>query len=148
MPYGKDRTSRTIMLRFENSQREIKLPNPDFHIHLTIRGFKSILFNESNIDEQWIYGSYVNIKIIQPDLNEVYFDENFKNGLNVEFSKRSTENKESFEWIFYIDSLKVLFDNFSKQTVEIDKKWLKSASGNKKIKNGFKKISSVYEKCK
>ena len=78
----------------------------------------------------------------------MYFDENFKNGLNVEFSKRSTENKESFEWIFYIDSLKVLFDNFSKQTVEIDKKWLKSASGNKKIKNGFKKISSVYEKCK
>ena len=148
VPYGKDRTSRTIMLRFENSQREIKLPNPDFHIHLTIRGFKSILFNESNIDEQWIYGSYVNIKIIQPDLNEVYFDENFKNGLNVEFSKRSTENKESFEWIFYIDSLKVLFDNFSKQTVEIDKKWLKSSSGNKKIKNGFKKISSVYEKCK
>ena len=136
------------MLKFENSTREIKLPNPDYHIHLTIRGFKNILFKEGNIDEQWIYGSYVKIKIFQPDLEKVYFDEKLKNGLNVEFSKRSTKNKDSFEWIFFIDSLKILFDNFSKQTVEIDKKWLKSASKNKKINKSFKELVKIYEKCK
>ena len=136
------------MLKFENSTREIKLPNPDYHIHLTIRGFKNILFKEGNIDEQWIYGSYVKIKIFQPDLEKVYFDEKLKNGLNVEFSKRSTKNKDSFEWIFFIDSLKILFDNFSKQTVEIDKKWLKSASKNKKINKSFKELIKIYEKCK
>ena len=148
VPYSQDRTSSTIMLKFENSTREIKLPNPDYHIHLTIRGFKSILFKEGNIDEQWIYGSYVKIKIFQPDLEKVYFDEKLKNGLNVEFSKRSTKNKDSFEWIFFIDSLKILFDNFSKQTVEIDKKWLKSASKNKKINKSFKELVKIYEKCK
>ena len=136
------------MLKFQNSTREIKLPNPDYHIHLTIRGFKNILFKEGNIDEQWIYGSYVKIKIFQPDLEKVYFDEKLKNGLNVEFSKRSTKNKGSFEWIFFIDSLKILFDNFSKQTVEIDKKWLKSASKNKKINKSFKELVKIYEKCK
>ena len=135
MPYSQDRTSSSIMIKFENSSREIKLPNPDYHIHLTIRGFKSILFDEGNIDEQWIYGSYVKIKIIQPDLDKVYFDEKFKNGLNVEFSKRSTKNKESFEWIFYLDSLKILFDSFSKQTIELDKKWLKNSMIVKKLKN-------------
>ena len=148
VPYSQDRTSSTIMLKFENSTREIKLPNPDYHIHLTIRGFKNILFKEGNIDEQWIYGSYVKIKIFQPDLEKVYFDEKLKNGLNVEFSKRSTKNKDSFEWIFFIDSLKILFDNFSKQTVEIDKKWLKSASKNKKINKSFKELVKIYEKCK
>ena len=148
VPYSQDRTSSTIMLKFENSTREIKLPNPDYHIHLTIRGFKSILFKEGNIDEQWIYGSYVKIKIFQPDLEKVYFDEKLKNGLNVEFSKRSTKNKDSFEWIFFIDSLKILFDNFSKQTVEIDKKWLKSASKNKKINKSFKELVKIYEKSK
>ncbi len=148
VPYSKDRTTSTIMLKFENSTREIKLPNPDYHIHLTIRGFKNILFKEGNIDEQWIYGSYVKIKIFQPDLEKVYFDEKLKNGLNVEFSKRSTKNKDSFEWIFFIDSLKILFDNFSKQTVEIDKKWLKSASKNKKINKSFKELVKIYEKCK
>ena len=148
VPYSKDRTTSTIMLKFENSTREIKLPNPDYHIHLTIRGFKNILFKEGNIDEQWIYGSYVKIKIFQPDLEKVYFDEKLKNGLNVEFSKRSTKNKDSFEWIFFIDSLKILFDNFSKQTVEIDKKWLKSASKNKKINKTFKELIKIYEKCK
>ena len=148
VPYSRDRTTSTIMLKFQNSTRTIKLPNPDYHIHLTIRGFKNVLFKEGNIDEQWIYGSYVKIKIFQPELDEVYFEEKFKNGLNVEFSKRSTKNKESFEWIFFIDSLKMLFDNFSKQTIQIDKKWLKNANGNKKIKNSFDKISKIYEKCK
>ena len=140
------------MLRFENSQREINLPNPDYHIHLTIRGFKSVLFKESNIDEQWIYGSYTNIKILQPDYPDeqkrIKMDEKFKNALNVELSKRSLDNKQSFEWIFYNDSLKVLFDNFSKQTVELDKKWLKSSNGNKKISKKFKEIKEIYDRCK
>ena len=63
VPYGEDATSRSIMLTFENSQREIELPDPDYHIHLIIRGFKNILFKEGNIDEQWIYGSYIKIKL-------------------------------------------------------------------------------------
>lgn len=152
VPYGQDRTSSTIMLRFENSQRQINLPSPDYHIHLTIRGFKSVLFKESNIDEQWIYGSYTNIKILQPDYPDekkrIKMDEKFKNGLNVELSKRSLDNKQSFEWIFYNDSLKVLFDNFSKQTVALDKKWLKSSNGNKKISKTFKEIKEIYDRCK
>ena len=148
VPYGEDRTSNTIMLTFENTQREIKLPNPDYHIYLTIRGFKNILFKEGNIDEQWIYGSYVEIKVLQPDLNKIYFQEKLKNGLNIEFSKRAMENKDLFEWIFYQDSLKMLFDEFSLQTIQVDKKWLKSASKNKKIGKSFKIIGDIYEKCK
>tara|TARA_Y100000389_G_scaffold13527_1_gene12051 strand:+ start:5050 stop:6210 length:1161 start_codon:yes stop_codon:yes gene_type:complete len=152
VPFAQDRSSNTIMLRFENSQREINLPNPDYHIHLTIRGFKSVLFKESNINEQWIYGSYTNIKILQPDYPDeqkrIKMDEKFKSGLNVELSKRSLDNKQSFEWIFYNDSLKVLFDNFSKQTVELDKKWLKSSNGNKKISKKFKEIKEIYDRCK
>ena len=152
VPFAQDRSSNTIMLRFENSQREINLPNPDYHIHLTIRGFKSVLFKESNINEQWIYGSYTNIKILQPDYPDeqkrIKMDEKFKNGINVELSKSPLDNKESFEWIFYSDSLKVLFDNFSKQTVELDKKWLKSSNGNKKISKKFKEIKEIYDRCK
>ena len=152
VPYGQDRTSNTIMLRFENSQRQINLPNPDYHIHLTIRGFKNVLFKESNINEQWIYGSYTNIKILQPDYPDekkrIKMDEQFKNGLNVEMSKRSMNNKQSFEWIFFNDSLKVLFDNFSKQTVELDKKWLKSSNENKKIAIIFENIKEIYASCK
>ena len=148
VPYGEDRTSRNIMLTFVNSQRQIELPDPDYHIHLIIRGFKNILFKEGNIDEQWIYGSYIKIKFLQPDLDKIYFEEKFKNALNVEFSKRSTKNKESFEWIFYLDSLKFLFDKFSKQTIEIDKKWLKSSNDNKKVKKLFKTLNKIYESCK
>lgn len=152
VPYSQDRTTNTLMLRFENTQREIKLPNPDYHIHLAIRGFKNILYKEGNIDEQWIYGSYINIKIIQPDQPDdnlkIKMDEKFKNGLNVEISKRSMKNKESFEWIFFNDSLKVLFDSFSKQTLEFDKKWIKSSNDNKKIKKVFEKLREIYESCK
>ena len=51
------------------------------------------------------------------------FDEKLKNGLNVEFSKRSTKNKDSFEWIFFIDSLKILFDKSLDIAVLIDTDW-------------------------
>ena len=148
VPYGQDRTTRTIMLRFENTQREINLPDPDYHIHLTLRGFKNVLYKEGNIDEQWIYGSYVNIMVKQPDSEKIVFNEKFKNGLNVEISKRSMENKESFEWIFFNDSLKMLFDNFSKQSLELDKKWIKSANNNKDIGKQFKNLDKIYGSCK
>ena len=58
------------------------------------------------------------------------------------------ENRESFEWIFFNESLKLLFDNFSMQTVKIDKKWLKSSNDNKKISKKFKNLKTVYESCK
>jgi hypothetical protein len=147
VPYKEDRTSNTIRLTYQDATKDIKIPSPDYQIHLTIRGFKSVLFKESNIDSQWIYGSYINVKIIQPELEKIYFDENIKNAINVEFSKRSIENKSSFEWIFFNDSLKILFDQFSLQTVNLDKKWLNSASKNKKISKNFKKLNEIYIKC-
>ncbi len=148
VPYKEDRTSNTIRLTYQDTTRDIKIPSPDYHIHLTIRGFKDVLFKESNIDEQWLYGSYVNIKIIQPEMEKEYFNENLKNAINVEFSKRSIENKSSFEWIFFNDSLKILFDTFSLQTISLDKKWLKSASKNKDISKAFKQLNKIYDKCK
>lgn len=152
IPFGQDRTTKTITLRFENTQRQISLPDPDYHVHLTLRGFKSILFKESNINQQWIYGSYVAIKIIQPDYpdekKKIKMDEQFKQGLNVEMSTRSIKNKDSFEWIFFNDSLKSLFDNFSQQTITLDKQWIKSSSENKNVAKIFNNIKEVYENCK
>jgi len=148
VPYKEDRTSNTIRLTYQDTTKDIKIPSPDYHIYLTIRGFKSVLFKESNIDSQWIYGSYVNIEIIQPEMEKVYFNENLKNAINIEFSKRAIENKSSFEWIFFNDSLKMLFDQFSLQTIKLDKKWLKSASKGKKMSQKFKKLNEIYIKCK
>ena len=148
VPYKEDRTSNTIRLTYQDTTKDIKIPSPDYHIYLTIRGFKSVLFKESNIDSQWIYGSFVNIEIIQPEMEKVYFNENLKNAINIEFSKRAIENKSSFEWIFFNDSLKMLFDQFSLQTIKIDKKWLKSASKGKKMSQKFKKLNEIYIKCK
>ena len=148
VPYKEDRTSNTIRLTYQDTTKDIKIPSPYYHIYLTIRGFKSVLFKESNIDSQWIYGSFVNIEIIQPEMEKVYFNENLKNAINIEFSKRAIENKSSFEWIFFNDSLKMLFDQFSLQTIKIDKKWLKSASKGKKMSQKFKKLNEIYTKCK
>ena len=148
VPYKEDRTSNTIRLTYQDTTKDIKIPSPDYHIYLTIRGFKSVLFKESNIDSQWIYGSFVNIEIIQPEMEKVYFNENLKNAINIEFSKRAIENKSSFEWIFFNDSLKMLFDQFSLQTIKLDKKWLKSASKGKKMSQKFKKLNEIYIKCK
>ena len=42
----------------------------------------------------------------------------------------------------------MLFDQFSLQTIKLDKKWLKSASKGKKMSQKFKKLNEIYTKCK
>ena len=42
----------------------------------------------------------------------------------------------------------MLFDNFSKQSLKLDKKWIKSANNNKDIGKQFKNLKNIYDSCK
>ena len=64
------------------------------------------------------------------------------------FQKEAWKIKALLSGFFFNESLKLLFDNFSMQTVKIDKKWLKSSNDNKKISKKFKNLKTVYESCK
>ena len=40
-----------------------------------IKGFKKVLAQSTAVEDLFLYGSFINFKIYQPELNKYYFDE-------------------------------------------------------------------------
>ena len=72
-----------MAVRFSNAEVfHLKIPDPQFAIQLTIRGFKKVYVDEKVSGSSWVYGAFAHVSITQPLLNKSYFDENVKNGVN------------------------------------------------------------------
>ena len=123
---------------------DIKLPNPDYHIELNIKGFKKVLAQSTAVEDLFLYGSFINFKIYQPELNKYYFDETLRGVTQVKIPK---EQSDINDWRKYYYNLEILFDDFSKNIIKQDKKWLKKAT-KKKIKKEIKNLNLIIDKLK
>ena len=122
----------------------IKIPSPDFHINLNLKGFKKVLAKSTDVEELYLYGSFVDIKIFQPDLNEIYFNEGLRGITKIKIPKGQAEVND---WRKYYYNMEILFDNFSKNIIKPEKKWLKETTKNK-IKKDLKKVNAVIQTVK
>tara|TARA_B100000959_G_scaffold61126_1_gene64243 strand:+ start:403 stop:1587 length:1185 start_codon:yes stop_codon:yes gene_type:complete len=122
----------------------IKLPNPDYHIHINLKGFKKVLAKSSASEDLYLYGSFVDVKFFQPDLNKIYFDEALRGVTKIKIPKDQTEVND---WRKYYYNLEILFNNFSKNIIKQDKKWIKETTKNK-IKKDLKNLKTLLEKVK
>ena len=138
--------NKTMKLRFVQSDifYSIKLPNPDYHIHITLRGFKKVLAKASATEELYFYGSFVDLKIFQPDINKIYFDESLRGVTKIKIPK---DQYNVNDWRKYYYNMEVLFDKFSKNIIKPNNKWLKETS-KKNIKKDLKKLDSLLENVK
>ena len=118
---------RSMKLKFAQSDKifDIKLPNPDYHIEINIKGFKKVLAQSTAVEDLFLYGSFINLKIYQPELNKYYFDETLRGVTQVKIPKEQTDIND---WRKYYYNLEILFDDFSKNIIKQDKKWLKKAT--------------------
>ena len=91
-----------------------------------------------------MYGSFVNIEIYQPDLNKYYFNESLRGVTRVKIPKGQVDLND---WRKYYYNLEILFDNFSKNIIKQNQKWMKEASKNK-IKKKLKELKIVMDKLK
>ena len=137
---------KTMKLRFIQTDEiySIKLPNPDFHIHINLKGFKKVLAQSTASQDLYLYGSFIDLKFFQPDLNEIYFDEALRGVTKIKIPKGQSEIND---WRKYYYNLEILFNNFSKNIIKQDKKWLKEATKNK-IKKDLKNLNTILEKVK
>ena len=122
----------------------IKLPEPDYHIDINLKGFKKVLAKSSASQDLYLYGSFIDLKIFQPDLNKVYFNEALRGVTRIKIPK---DQLDVNDWRKYYYNLEILFDNFSKNIIKQDKKWLKQATKNK-IKKDIKALNNVMKKLK
>ena len=137
---------RSMKLKFAQSDKifDIKLPNPDYHIAIGIKGFKKVLAQSTAVEDLYLYGSFVNFKIYQPELNKYYFDQTLRGVTQVKIPK---EQSDINDWRKYYYNLETLFDDFSKNIIKQDKKWLKKAT-KKKIKKEIKNLNFIINKLK
>ena len=136
----------TMKLRFIQTDQiySIELPNPDYHIEINLKGFKKVLAKTSASENLYLYGSFVDLKIFQPDLDKIYFNEGLRGVTNVKIPKDQTEVND---WRKYYYNLKKLFDDFSKNIIKQDQKWMKKATKNK-IKKDLRGLNKVLNKVK
>ena len=91
-----------------------------------------------------MYGSFFEIKIFQPDIDETYFNETLRGVTKI---KVPIDQVDVNDWRKYYYNMEILFNNFSTNITKPDKKWLKEVSKNK-IKKNLKSLNSVIEKVK
>ena len=134
---------KSMKLKFVQSDEiySIKLPNPDYHIHINLKGFKKVLAKSSDAEDLYLYGSFIDLKIFQPDLNKIYFDEGLRGVTKIKIPKGQAEVND---WRKYYYNLEILFNNFSKNIIKQDKQWLKETTKNK-IKKNLKKLNTLLE---
>ena len=136
----------TMKLRFVQTDEiySIKLPNPDYHIDINLKGFKKVLAKTSASEDLYLYGSFVDLKIFQPDLDKIYFSEGLRGVTKVKIPK---DQMDVNDWRKYYYNLKKLFNNFSKNIIKQDQKWMKEATKNK-IKKDLKGLNNILKKVK
>lgn len=136
----------TMKLRFVQTDKiySINLPSPDFHVHINLQGFKKVLAQTSAIEELYLYGSFINLKIFQPDLSKVYFENNLRGVTKIKIPK---DQSEVNDWRKYNYNMEILFDKFSKNIIKPDSKWIKETT-EKNIKKELQDLKKIIETLK
>ncbi len=137
---------KAMKLRFVQSDEiyKIKIPDPDYHIKIELKGFKKVLAQSTAVEDLYLYGSFVNIAIFQPDINKYYFDETLRGVTKVKIPKGQVNINN---WRKYYYNLEILFDNFSKNISKQNQKWMKEVS-KKKIKKKLKDLKIIIDRVK
>ena len=147
VPYAEGQAvGKSMKLRFvqTNEVYNIKLADPDYHVHLNLKGFKRVLAKSSAVEDLFLYGSFIDLKIFQPDINKIYFEESLRGVTNIKLPK---DIQVSDDWRRYFYNLKILFNDFSKNIIKPNKKWTKKATKNK-INKELKNLKQLLEKVK
>jgi hypothetical protein len=114
LPYTKGYAiGNKMVARFSNGKiYNLEIPEAQYEIDLTLRGFKKVKYDETKSATSWIYGAYINLKLFQPLLNKIYIDEKIKNGAT---KIVPIVQKNVCDWPAFQESLFVLFDKLTKE---------------------------------
>tara|TARA_B110000444_G_scaffold100990_1_gene95464 strand:- start:59 stop:1264 length:1206 start_codon:yes stop_codon:yes gene_type:complete len=133
--------------QFANSDEiyDIKLPKPEFVIDLKLRGYKKKLAKSSDVENLYWWASFINVSILQPDLNKVYFDENLKNLLKKKIPAQITEIDDWYK--FYMSTIQ-LFEKLSINVSNPNQEWASKTSKNKELYSNLKSLTPLLDKLK
>lgn len=147
IPYTPGQAIKGKMLaKFANgSAYNLTLPEPDYNIEILVRPFKHAV-ESSGPAKQYVFGSFVTIKVLEPISGKIYLDSKFKNLNYVTVDKDSGIEPEN--WQSYQTSLRSLFSSLTSQITKRDKEVLSKITQTKDIDKQLEKLEKeVIKKC-
>jgi hypothetical protein len=147
VPYAKGSAIGSKMAaRFANGEIfQLELPEPDYRVHLRLRGFKKVLLDSNSVESAWAYGSYMNVAVKDFDDQKVYLDAPFKFGA----VKKVVAGSEGIDdWTAYQESMFTLIDQITLQSAKPDKAWLAQWSGGKPVMEQLEELKRVIERAR
>jgi hypothetical protein len=97
-----------MIARFADTTFELKIPPPDYVIDLTVREFKKASVLDNKVYDAYIYGAFITLKVLQPDLNNVKLDSKFNYKDEIQVPKNYKLKIED-DWPSWIGAQKKLF---------------------------------------
>lgn len=147
VPYAKGSAIGSKMAaRFANGEiYQLELPEPDYRVHLRLRGFKKVLLDSNSVESAWAYGSYMNVAVKDFDDQKVYLDAPFKFGA---VKKVVAGSEDIDDWTAYQESMFTLIDQITLQSARPDKAWLAQWSGGRPVMKQFEELKRVIERTR
>ena len=147
LPYTKGYAiGNKMATRFTNGEIfNFDIPETDYEIELTVRGFKKVRFDKKAAGESVVYGSFINVKALEPLSGDVYIDENFKRGVTKVVPACQTK---ASDWPAFQESLLGLLAEFAKQVKVRDNDWINSHASDSSVDDELEKFEDVLEMCK
>ncbi len=147
LPYAKGYAIGNVMaMRFaDGTVFNLKIPEADYAFSIDLTGFKRIKSGESVAGASYIYGTYIDLKLIEPLSNRAYLDSKFKNG---EVKLVPAAQHETDDFPAYSDSIRGLFGKLTTVLAGKDDPWLKSAASAPNIDAQISATKTVLKSCK
>lgn len=146
VPYAEGGSMGAMRIRFSNSEiYSFTLPEADYGLYLKVRPFRKIVVDKKNFT-QVTYGSFIDLKLREVDLNETYMDAGFRNVPMTTLDKSAGTQVD--DWDEFQKSLQGLFDKFTKQLSIMDSDYFDATTRTENIKSQFQKFMNIIYKVR
>jgi len=146
VPYAEGGSMGAMRIRFSNSEiYSFTLPEADYGLYLKVRPFKKIVVDKKNFT-QVAYGSFIDLKLREVDLNETYMDASFRNVPMTTLDKSAGTQLD--DWDEFLKSIQNLFDKFTKQLSIMDSDYFDETTKTENIKSQFQKFMKIIHKVR
>ena len=147
LPYAKGYAiGNSMAMRFaDGTVFNLKIPEADYTFSVDLKQFKRVKTGESAAGASYVYGSFVDLKLVEPLSGRSYLDARIKNG---EVKLVPATQSEVDDFPAYSVSLRSLFSKFTSVLGGKDDPWVRSAVTASDINAQISATKTVLQSCK
>jgi hypothetical protein len=130
----------------EGEAYQLKIPEADYEIHLSVAGFKKVNQSQTAIDSLILYGAFVDVSVLEPLSGKVYFSQRIKQGESKTIPVTQTMLDD---WPPAYDTLRNLFNNFTRSLSPGHYDWAKSGlPDDPKAREQLSSLMELIQSCR